>query len=168
MRLISAAASLLALTIASALAADDDLSAQANAAFLSANAKKPGVTSAQGIQYRVIKSGNGKQPDRHDCATVYYKGNLINGQVFDQTKPGIPATFPVGGVIKGWTEALQLMKAGGKYELWVPPELAYDVESPPSIPPGSLLVFEVELLGVKPTTPPPTGPHPVPAPAAPK
>ena len=149
MRLISAAASLLALTIASALAADDDLSAQANAAFLSANAKKPGVTSAQGIQYRVIKSGNGKQPDRHDCATVYYKGNLINGQVFDQTKPGIPATFPVGGVIKGWTNALQMMHEGDEWELVIPASLAYGHRGAGGvIPPDQTLVFDVSLLKV--------------------
>jgi len=149
MRVFPAAALVLAAAMTSALAADDALSPQANAAYLAANAKKPGVTSAQGIQYRVIKTGNGKQPDRHECATVYYKGNLINGQVFDQTQPGSPATFPVSGVIKGWTIALQMMHSGDEWELTIPANLAYGHRGAGGvIPPDQTLVFDVTLLKV--------------------
>jgi FKBP-type peptidyl-prolyl cis-trans isomerase len=80
---------------------------------------------------------------------------LLDGTVFDASeRHGGPATFPVNGVIPGWTEALQLMKPGAKFQLWIPPKLAYDVDSPPTIPPGSLLVFDVELVSIKPPAPP--------------
>ncbi|HVW69594.1 MAG TPA: FKBP-type peptidyl-prolyl cis-trans isomerase [Steroidobacteraceae bacterium] len=141
----------------------------AAATFLAENAKKKEVvTTASGLQYQVLTQGTGESPKATDTVTVNYKGSLLNGTEFDSSyKRGEPATFPVGGVIPGWTEALQLMKTGGKYQLWIPPKLGYDLQSPPSIPPGSLLVFEVELLSVKPSTPPPVGPHPTP-PAPPK
>jgi FKBP-type peptidyl-prolyl cis-trans isomerase len=94
---------------------------------------------------------------------------LLNGTEFDSSaKHGGPATFPSNGVIKGWQEALALMKPGAKYQLWIPPALAYDVESPPTIPPGSMLIFDVELLSIKPSAAaaPPAG-HPQIQPAQP-
>lgn len=151
MRILSVGALALAATLSSTLAADDGLTPQANTAFISSYAKKPGVMSARGFHYRVIKAGSGKEPDRHDCATVYYKGNLINGQQFDATEPGKPATFPVGGLIKGWTEALQMMHEGDEWELVIPADLAYGHKGAGDvIPPDQTLVFDVTLLKVSP------------------
>jgi len=133
-----------ALTITAALA-------DANSDYLANNAKKPGVvTAAGGLQYRVIKSGQGRKPRHSDCVSVYYKGTFIDGRVFDQSSPGQPISFPVGGVIKGWTEALQMMHVGDKWELTVPSALAYGERGTPdgTIPPNTPLVFEVELLNV--------------------
>jgi FKBP-type peptidyl-prolyl cis-trans isomerase len=120
--------------------------------FLAENGKKKGVvTTASGLQYRVISPGKGTSPKPTDQVSVHYKGTLLDGSEFDSSyKRGQPATFPVNGVIKGWQEALVLMKPGSKYELYIPPELAYDMNSPPVIPPGSALRFEVELLNVVP------------------
>jgi FKBP-type peptidyl-prolyl cis-trans isomerase len=127
--------------------------------FLAKNAKNPGVvTTASGLQYKVVTPGSGDSPKPTDQVSVNYSGSLLDGTVFDASaKHGGPATFPVNGVIPGWTEALQLMKPGSKFQLWIPPKLAYDVNSPPTIPPGSLLVFDVELVSVKPPAPAPTG-----------
>ena len=138
-----------ALLTSSALAAGD-LSPAANAAFLAANAKKAEVVSVPGIQYSVIKRGTGAQPERHDCVTVYYKGSLIDGKVFDETKPGKPATFPAGALIPGWVEALQMMHAGDKWKIVIPPGLAYGKAGAGDglIPANQTLVFEVELLKV--------------------
>ncbi len=124
----------------------------AAAAFLAENAKKKDiVTTASGLQYKVDRPGTGDVPKPTDQVTVNYRGTLLDGTEFDSSyKRGQPATFPVNGVIPGWQEALILMKPGSKYELFIPPKLAYDLESPPSIPPGSMLKFEVELLSVKP------------------
>jgi FKBP-type peptidyl-prolyl cis-trans isomerase FkpA len=124
--------------------------------FLADNGKKKGVvTTASGLQYRVIAAGKGASPKATDQVSVHYKGTLLDGSEFDSSyKRGEPATFPVNGVIKGWQEALQLMKPGAKYELYIPPELAYDMNSPPVIPPGSALRFEVELLNVVPSQAP--------------
>jgi len=122
-------------------------------AFLAANKTKEGVkTTASGLQYKVLKSGTGATPAATDKATVNYKGTLLDGTVFDSSYDrGQPATFPVNGVIKGWTEALQLMKVGDKWQLFIPSELAYADQPPsPDIPPNAVLVFEVELLDVKP------------------
>ena len=95
--------------------ADESLSAAANAAYLANNAHKPGVyVRPSGLQYRVVQYGNGKRPGPLDTVTVYYKGSLINGKVFDATEPGLPATFPVNKLIPGWTEALQLMRVGAR------------------------------------------------------
>ena len=143
-----------ALSASSALA-DDALSAKVNDAFLAANAKAPGVVSVPGVQYLVLKSGNGAQPGRHDCVTVNYQGSLIDGKVFDQTKPGEPATFPAGMLIPGWVEALQMMHAGDKWKLVIPPGLAYGKTGAGDglIPANQTLVFEVELLKVVPATP---------------
>jgi FKBP-type peptidyl-prolyl cis-trans isomerase len=120
--------------------------------FLTTNAKKPGVVSVPGIQYRVIKSGKGAQPGHRDCATVNYKGTFIDGKIFDQSKPKEPVTFPVGGVIAGWTEALQMMHVGDEWELVIPAGLAYGKAGTPGgpIPGGATLIFDVELLKVSP------------------
>ncbi len=131
-------------------------------AFLAANKKKPGVvTLPSGLQYKVITEGKGKAPKATDIVTVNYKGTLIDGTEFDSSyKRGEPATFPVNGVIPGWTEALQLMKEGSKWELYIPSNLAYGERGAgKTIGPNATLVFEVELLSVKEgeghTTPPP-------------
>ena len=120
--------------------------------FLAENAKKPGVvTTASGLEYQVLTPGSGESPKASDEVTVNYRGTLLDGSEFDSSyKRGEPATFPLGRVIPGWTEGLQLMKPGAKYKLFVPPQLAYDMRPRPGIPPGSMLIFEVELLGDKP------------------
>jgi FKBP-type peptidyl-prolyl cis-trans isomerase FklB len=125
-------------------------SSKAGEAFLAENAKKPGVvTTASGLQYKVNSSGKGKMPKATDTVSVNYKGTLISGKVFDESH-GEPATFPVNGVIPGWTEALQLMKEGDKWTLYIPAKLAYGENSPsPDIGPNEVLVFEVELVAVK-------------------
>src|SRR5262249_17517826 len=120
-------------------------------AFLAANKSKPGVqTTASGLQYKVIKSGTGATPGASDVATVHYKGSLMDGTVFDSSyDANEPATFNVSGVIPGWTEALQLMKVGDKWQLFIPSDLAYgETGRLPKIPPNALLVFDVELLDV--------------------
>lgn len=121
-------------------------------AFLAANKAKPGVTALpDGLQYKVLKEGTGPKPTASDTVTVNYKGALVNGTEFDSSyKRGQPASFPVGGVIKGWTEALQLMPVGSKWELYIPADLAYGDNPPPGAPitPGATLVFEVELLSI--------------------
>jgi FKBP-type peptidyl-prolyl cis-trans isomerase FklB len=124
---------------------------KAAAAFLAANAKKEGViTTASGLQYKVLAAGSGESPKASDEVTVNYRGTLLDGTEFDSSyKRGQPATFQVSRVIPGWTEALQLMKPGAKYQLFIPPQLAYDLKSRPPIPPGSMLKFDVELLSVK-------------------
>jgi len=132
--------------------------------FLADNKSKDGVkTTSSGLQYKVLKDGNGEQPKSTDTVTVNYRGTLIDGTEFDSSyKRGEPATFPVSGVIKGWTEALQLMKVGSKYQLFIPPNLAYGSQSPgAAIPPNSLLIFEVELMKVQ-----SAGSSPAPSPSA--
>jgi FKBP-type peptidyl-prolyl cis-trans isomerase len=120
-------------------------------AYLAANKKKKGVKALpSGLQYKVITQGKGKTPKTTDTVTVNYKGSLVDGTEFDSSyKRGQPATFPVNGVIKGWTEALQLMKEGSKWELVIPADLAYGDQGRPGIPPGSTLIFEVDLISVK-------------------
>ena len=109
------------------------------------------AASPSGLQYQVLAPGSGDSPKPADEVTVNYRGTLLDGTEFDSSyKRGQPATFPVTRVIPGWTEALQLMKPGAKYKLFVPPQLAYDLRSRPPIPPGSLLIFEVELLSFNP------------------
>ena len=125
--------------------------ASAGDAFLAANGKKAGVkVLPSGLQYRVIKSGNGPSPKATDTVRVHYHGTLTNGQVFDSSvERKEPAEFPVHRVIPGWTEALQSMKVGDKWQLVIPSGLAYGPQGyPPAIPPHSVLVFDVELLGV--------------------
>ena len=120
--------------------------------FLAENAKKEGVKSLpSGLQYREITPGKGKSPKATDTVTTNYKGTLIDGTEFDSSyKRGEPATFPVSGVIAGWTEALQLMKEGAKWELFIPPDLAYgDRGAGRDIGPNATLIFEVELISVQ-------------------
>jgi FKBP-type peptidyl-prolyl cis-trans isomerase FklB len=124
---------------------------KAGEAFLAANAKKEGVkTTASGLQYKVINSGTGLSPKLTDVVKVHYHGTLIDGTVFDSSvRRNQPATFPVNGVIPGWTEALQLMKVGDKWKLFIPAKLAYGEQGPGPIGPNSVLIFEVELLGIE-------------------
>ena len=121
--------------------------AAAGTAYLADNAKREGVkTTASGLQYKVSAPGTGRTPTVNDTVTVHYRGTLVDGTEFDSSyKRGEPATFPVGGVIAGWTEALQLMKEGAKYQLVIPPALAYGDRGPLA---GQVLIFDVELLGV--------------------
>jgi FKBP-type peptidyl-prolyl cis-trans isomerase FklB len=120
--------------------------------FLAENAKKDGVKSLpSGLQYKVITPGKGKTPKASDTVTVHYKGTLIDGTEFDSSyKRGEPASFPVSGVIPGWIEALQLMKEGAKWQLFIPPNLAYGERGAGrDIGPNATLLFEVELISVK-------------------
>lgn len=121
-------------------------------AYLEANSKKEGVTTtASGLQYKTLYAGDGAKPTANDTVKVHYKGTLIDGTPFDSSYDrGEPAVFPVGGVIAGWTEALQLMNIGDKFELTIPSDLAYGSNgSGPVIGPNATLVFEVELLGIQ-------------------
>ncbi len=121
--------------------------------FLAKNKAKDGVKTLQsGLQYKVLSEGKGKTPKATDTVTVHYRGTLIDGTEFDSSiKRGEPATFQVMGVIKGWTEALQLMKEGSKWQLFIPSTLAYGEAGAPggAIGPNAVLIFEVELLNVK-------------------
>ena len=119
--------------------------------FLTENSKKDGViTLESGLQYEIIKSGEGAKPTINDQVTTHYHGTLLDGTVFDSSvERGQPATFPVSGVIKGWTEALQLMTVGSKWKLFVPYDLAYGERGAgPKIGPYTTLIFEVELLSI--------------------
>ncbi|MCB0272702.1 MAG: FKBP-type peptidyl-prolyl cis-trans isomerase [Bdellovibrionales bacterium] len=119
-------------------------------AFLAQNKTKEGVvTTESGLQYKILQEGTGKTPTDKNKVKVHYKGTLIDGTEFDSSyKREAPAVFGVGGVIKGWTEALQLMKEGAKWQLFIPAELAYGTMDRPTIPGNSVLIFEVELLEV--------------------
>ncbi len=121
--------------------------------FLAKNKTKKGVkTLPSGLQYRVLREGKGASPKSTDKVTVHYRGMFIDGTEFDSSyKRGQPATFPVNGVIKGWTEALQLMKEGAKWQLVIPPQLAYGQRGTPGGPigPNATLIFEVELISVE-------------------
>ena len=124
---------------------------KAQKTFLEENAKREGVTTLpSGLQYEVLKKGEGESPSATDKVTVHYHGTLIDGTVFDSSvERGEPATFPVNGVIKGWVEALQLMQVGDKWKLFIPSELAYGSRGAGQvIGPGATLVFEVELLSI--------------------
>ena len=124
----------------------------AGKAFLEENGKKPDVvTTASGLQYKVLSTGDGKQPKDTDTVSTHYKGTLIDGREFDSSyKRNAPAEFPVKGVIKGWTEALQLMHVGDKWQLFIPSELAYGATKRSElIEANSTLVFELELLSIK-------------------
>ncbi|KPW31646.1 Peptidyl-prolyl cis-trans isomerase [Pseudomonas syringae pv. antirrhini] len=131
------------------------MSEEASAAgkkFLEENGKKDGVvTTASGLQYQIIKKADGAQPKPTDVVTVHYEGKLIDGKVFDSSvERGSPIDLPVGGVIPGWVEGLQLMHVGEKVKLFIPSDLAYGAQSPsPAIPANSVLVFDLELLGIK-------------------
>ena len=124
---------------------------KASTEFLATNGKKDGVvTLDSGLQYKVIKEGTGATPKVDSKVKVHYKGTLMDGTVFDSSYDrGEPASFPVNGVIKGWTEALQLMKEGAKWQLVIPADLAYGERgAPPTIPANAVLVFDVELLEI--------------------
>jgi FKBP-type peptidyl-prolyl cis-trans isomerase len=118
--------------------------------FLAENKLKPNIkTTASGLQYEVFTEGSGAKPLASDSVTVHYRGTLLNGTEFDNSySRGEPITFTLSGVIKGWTEALQLMNVGSKYKLYIPHELAYGTNDMGPIPGGSVLVFEVELLKI--------------------
>jgi FKBP-type peptidyl-prolyl cis-trans isomerase len=120
---------------------------RASEAFMVENAKKPGVlVTASGLQYQILQPGGGMQPSAADSVTVNYKGSLIDGTVFDD---GEGISFPLNGVISGWTEGLQLMKEGAKYRFFIPPDLAYGESGAGRvIPPNAALIFEVDLLKV--------------------
>jgi FKBP-type peptidyl-prolyl cis-trans isomerase FklB len=126
--------------------------AKEGAVFLAENAKKDGVVSLpSGLQYKVLAEGTGNTPGPADTVTVNYRGTLVDGSEFDSSyKRGEPATFPVNGVISGWTEALQLMKEGAKWQLFIPSALAYGERGAgPVIGPNATLVFDVELISIK-------------------
>ncbi len=131
---------------------NSDAAKKQGAAFMIANKNKKGVISLpSGLQYEVISQGTGKRPGKSDMVTVDYEGKLINGQVFDSSyKRGQPASFPVGGVIPGWTEALQLMPEGSTWMLYIPPTLAYgEAGAGGAIGPNETLIFKVHLISVK-------------------
>jgi FKBP-type peptidyl-prolyl cis-trans isomerase FklB len=134
-------------------------------AFLATNKNQPGViTLADGLQYLVLTNGSGATPAATDKVTVNYRGTLLDGTEFDSSyKRGQPASFPVGGVIPGWTEALQKMSVGSKWKLFIPAGLAYGEQGNRSVPPNSMLIFEVELISIAPAA----TPAPVAAPAQP-
>jgi FKBP-type peptidyl-prolyl cis-trans isomerase FklB len=136
------------------------------AAFLAANATKPGVvTLPSGLQYKILVAGTGPKPTADDRVVCNYRGMLLDNTEFDSSyKRGQPATFPVTGVIKGWTEALQLMPVGSKWQLFIPADLAYGERGQATIEPNATLVFEVELLSIVPKAPAAT-PAPTPTPA---
>lgn len=155
---LSAAFAELQKMIQAKAAAKAEMNAAAGKKFLADNAKKPGIkTTKTGLQYEVIRSGNGPTPTKADTVTTHYKGQLINGDIFDGSYRGKaptpadqPISFPVGGVIAGWTEALQMMKVGDKWRLFIPSELAYGERGAGAdIGPGATLIFEIELLGIK-------------------
>ncbi|SDH94970.1 FKBP-type peptidyl-prolyl cis-trans isomerase [Pseudomonas panipatensis] len=129
-----------------------DETLKAGKKFLEDNAKRQGViTTKSGLQYEVVKKADGPQPKATDVVTVHYEGKLTDGTVFDSSiQRGSPIDLPVNGVIPGWVEALQLMHVGEKIKLYIPSELAYGAQSPsPTIPANSVLVFDLELLGIK-------------------
>ncbi len=129
-------------------------------AFLTTNKNNPGViTLPDGLQYKVLTDGSGPTPTVASTVTVNYRGTFINGTEFDSSaRAGHPVTFPVTGVIKGWTEALQLMKTGSKWQLYVPANLAYGEQGNRAIPGNSVLIFDVELLSVEAPKAPPVSP----------
>ncbi len=134
--------------------------------FLEKNAKADGVkTTPSGLQYIIIKEGNGPKPVDTATVSVHYHGTLLDGTVFDSSiDRGTPAEFPLNRVIKGWTEGIQLMSVGSKFKFWIPADLAYgDNGAGAQVKPGSLLIFEVELLGIKGITPEPATPSIAPA-----
>ncbi len=138
--------------------------------FLAANKTKEGVvTLPSGLQYKIVQEGAGPKPAAADTVTVNYRGTLLNGTEFDSSfKRGQPASFSVGQIIKGWTEALELMPVGSKWQLFIPPDLAYGLRGAgPSIGPNSTLVFDVELLSIQPQAAAPLAPAPGAAPTQP-
>jgi FKBP-type peptidyl-prolyl cis-trans isomerase FkpA len=122
--------------------------------FMAANARRWGVhTTASGVEYEILKPGNGAKPTASDIALVDYKGALLNGTVFDASQPGHPAPLPVGGVVPGFSEALMLMPKGASYRVWIPASLGYGAETNGPIPGNSVLVFDLTLEDFEPITP---------------
>jgi FKBP-type peptidyl-prolyl cis-trans isomerase len=147
-----------------------DSNKKEGAAFLAANGTKPGVvTLPSGLQYKILTAGTGPKPTAGDSVVCNYKGTLLDGTEFDSSyKRGQPATFPVTGVIKGWTEALQLMPVGSKWQLFIPADLAYGERGREPIGPNAVLVFDLELLSIQPQAQPAAAPAPAtPPPATP-
>jgi FKBP-type peptidyl-prolyl cis-trans isomerase FklB len=130
---------------------EGDANGKAGETFRAENGKKQGVTTTtSGLQFETIKEGAGESPKATDTVKVHYTGTLIDGTKFDSSiDRGEPISFPLNGVIKGWTEGLQLMKVGGKSRLVIPPEIAYGPGGQGPIPPNATLVFDVELLGIE-------------------
>ena len=130
--------------------AEADENKKKGEAFLASNKSKEGIkTTDSGLQYKVINEGTGAKPKDSDTVKVHYRGTLIDGEEFDSSyKRDKPAEFPVKAVIPGWTEALQMMKVGAKYQLFIPSDLAYGSRGNPSIPGNSVLIFDVELLDI--------------------
>jgi len=144
------------------IAIEGEANKKAGDAFLAANKAKEGVTALpDGLQYKILQTGTGPKPTAADTVVCNYKGTLLDGTEFDSSyKRGQPATFPVGQVIKGWTEVLQLMPVGSKWEVFIPSDLAYGPQGPRQggpIGPNATLVFEIELMSIQPkgATPPP-------------
>jgi FKBP-type peptidyl-prolyl cis-trans isomerase FklB len=134
-----------------ARAAVSSLSIDANAQFMAANAKRAGViVRPSGLQYRILHNGFGKRPGPNDMVTVYYTGALINGTVFDGTEPGLPAQFKTSSLITGWTEALEQMREGDHWQIFIPANLAYGARGAGGgvIPPNQALVFDLQLVSV--------------------
>jgi len=126
-----------------------DISRQANEEYLAANAKNPAfVKLPSGLRYRIIKSGAGQTPTADDNVTVAYKGTLVDGYIFEETKPGETTNLPAGKVIPGWKEALSLMKEGDEWEIVIPSELAYGPERAGAIPSNQVLTFDMHLIAV--------------------
>lgn len=133
------------------MAAESARNIEASRVYLEENSRQEGVvTTESGLQYKILDEGKGTSPQPDSTVDVHYRGTLVDGTEFDSSySRGEPATFPVGNVIPGWTEALQMMKEGAKWEITVPAELAYAEQgAPPVIPPNAALIFEVELLKV--------------------
>lgn len=138
--------------VAAASAAAGEKNLATGAAYLAKNKARAGVTTTgTGLQYEVLTKGTGPKPKATDTVVVHYHGTLIDGTVFDSSvERGEPASFTVGGVIKGWVEALQLMSVGDKWKLYIPADLAYGPRAAGKIPPNSTLIFEVQLLSINP------------------
>ncbi len=146
-------AALATMVAVSAHAADPALSPAANHAYLEKFSKEPGVVkTASGLEYKIVQNGFGARPGPYNKVQVYYKGELINGQVFDSTEPGLPATFTVNQLIPGWTEALELMREGDHWHLVIPANMAYGTRGAGNgaIPPNQVLVFDLTLVKVEP------------------
>ena len=141
-----------ALVVASSSAAlAGDISRQANAEYLAANAKKPGVIiTPSGLQYRIIESGSGETPTENDSVRVFYTGMLVDGYVFERVRNGETKVLPAGGVIPGWKEALAMMKEGDHWELVIPSELAYGRNRTDAVPSNQVLTFDLKLIEVVP------------------
>jgi FKBP-type peptidyl-prolyl cis-trans isomerase FklB len=137
--------------------------------FLAANKNKPGVVALpDGLQYKILTPGSGAKPTATDTVVVNYRGALLDGTEFDSSyKRGTPATFQVGRVIKGWTEALQLMPVGSKWQVFIPSDLAYGERGQGPIGPNSMLIFDVELMSIQPKPPAPAATTPPPASSTP-